>query len=116
MLGALTCGLLFKLYPKLPLATLITPNLYELARLTDTASDLLYFVDDTFSWFEGKRYESSNTHGTGCTLSCAIASNLALGYTLSESVKHSKDYVAGAIRDGLNIGQGNGPLNHCYNL
>ncbi|MEG1704174.1 MAG: bifunctional hydroxymethylpyrimidine kinase/phosphomethylpyrimidine kinase, partial [Niameybacter sp.] len=83
---------------------------------TDTASDLLYFVDDTFSWFEGKRYESSNTHGTGCTLSCAIASNLALGYTLSESVKHSKDYVAGAIRDGLNIGQGNGPLNHCYNL
>ena len=67
-------------------------------------------------WFSGTRLENPNTHGTGCTLSSAVASNLALGFSLEESVERAKAYVAGAIADGLNLGQGSGPLNHGYRL
>lgn len=65
-------------------------------------------------WYEGKRIQNKNTHGTGCTLSSSIASNLALGYEISESVKKSKEYINGAIASNLNIGEGRGPLNHSY--
>ena len=64
--------------------------------------------------YSGKKIDNPNTHGTGCTLSSAIAANLALGYTIEESVAKAKEYVTGAIRAGLNLGRGNGPLNHMW--
>lgn len=130
----------------IPLATVITPNLYEaelLAEMTisssedmilaarkiaafyagnilikgghleDCANDLLLANGEAI-WFEGKRVKNSNTHGTGCTLSSAIASNLAKGYTVAESVRNSKAYITGALEDMLDLGQGSGPLNHQY--
>ena len=79
------------------------------------ANDLLY-TDGKFVWFEGRRVDNPNTHGTGCTLSSAIASNLAKGFTLEESVKRSKDYISGALGAMLDIGRGSGPLMHNFNL
>ena len=79
------------------------------------ANDLLY-ADGEFHWFEGKRINNPNTHGTGCTLSSAIASNLAKGYTLAESVQRAKDYISGALAAMLDLGKGSGPMNHAYVL
>ena len=81
----------------------------------DTADDLL-FVDGKLSWFTSERVENPNTHGTGCTLSSAIACNLADGYTLEESIVRAKDYITGALKAGLNIGKGRGPLEHTYKI
>lgn len=81
--------------------------------LDDTSADVLY-SDGGSTVFETVRIDNPNTHGTGCTLSSAIASNLALGYGMSECVKRAKDFVTGAIADGLDIGRGRGPLNHFY--
>lgn len=79
------------------------------------ANDLLY-ADGKATWFEGRRINNPNTHGTGCTLSSAIASNLAKGYSLETSVKRSKDYLSGALADMLNLGKGSGPMNHAFHL
>ena len=79
------------------------------------ANDLLY-ANGECHWFEGKRIDNPNTHGTGCTLSSAIASNLAKGYTLSESVQRAKDYISGALAAMLDLGQGSGPMNHAFDL
>ena len=79
------------------------------------ANDLLYANGD-LHWFEGKRIDNPNTHGTGCTLSSAIASNLAKGYTLAESVQRAKDYISGALAAMLDLGQGSGPMNHAFYL
>ncbi|MFC7393891.1 bifunctional hydroxymethylpyrimidine kinase/phosphomethylpyrimidine kinase [Scopulibacillus cellulosilyticus] len=75
--------------------------------------DVLY---DGNSWkhFNGKRINKNNTHGTGCTLSSAIAGNLANGHTLEEAVLKAKTYIEGAIDHGLAIGKGVGPTNHLY--
>ena len=78
-------------------------------------SDCLYF-DGKITWFDGKKIDTKNTHGTGCTLSSAIASNLALGFDMVESVKNAKDYVYNAILNDPKIGNGNGPVNHCWNI
>ena len=67
-------------------------------------------------WFCGKRIDNPNTHGTGCTLSSAIASNLAKGYSLSESVRRSKDYLSLALAEMLNLGAGSGPMDHGFAL
>ena len=83
--------------------------------LEDSADDLL-FTDGKVFWLKSPKIDNPNTHGTGCTLSSAIACNLALGLTTLESVKNAKEYITGAIKAGLNIGRGRGPLNHCYNL
>lgn len=77
------------------------------------ANDLLY-RNDSYKWFLGKRINNPNTHGTGCTLSSAIASNLAKGYELDESVKRAKEYISGALSAMLDLGKGNGPLNHGF--
>lgn len=83
--------------------------------LTDCSDDLLY-GKGVERWFPCPRIENPNTHGTGCTLSSAIASNLALGKTMEEAVSVAKGYITGALEANLDIGKGNGPLNHCYNL
>ena len=79
------------------------------------ANDLLY-SDEKVTWFKGKRIDNPNTHGTGCTLSSAIASNLAKGFTLEESVKRAKDYISGALAAMLDLGKGSGPMNHAFDL
>ena len=134
-----------------PIAAVITPNIFELAILTDrSAEDLqtkidmetsakilfekyhspvlakgghfkstaidLFCDDDGFHWFYAERVESENTHGTGCTLSSAIASYLAKGLSLKDSIHHAKNYLTGALLSGLNLGKGNGPLNHGYRI
>ena len=79
------------------------------------ANDLLY-ANGEMVWFKGKRIHNPNTHGTGCTLSSAIASNLAKGYTLAESVQRAKDYISGALAAMLDLGKGSGPMNHLFDL
>lgn len=82
--------------------------------LANTSNDLLF--DGDVTWFEGKRIDNPNTHGTGCTLSSAIASNLAIGYDLKTSVGNAKQYITEALADMLNLGKGSGPLNHMYKI
>ena len=77
------------------------------------ANDLLY-EDGTYQWFEGKRIDNPNTHGTGCTLSSAIASNLAKGFSMVESVNRAKDYISGALAAMLDLGKGSGPMDHGF--
>ena len=77
------------------------------------ANDLLYRQGD-YTWFRGKRIHNPNTHGTGCTLSSAIASNLAKGETLDEAVLHAKNYISGALSAMLDLGKGSGPMNHAF--
>jgi hydroxymethylpyrimidine/phosphomethylpyrimidine kinase len=80
--------------------------------LLGDATDLLYWNGEAV-WFEGERILNPNTHGTGCTLSSAIACNLACGRDCAVSVRNAKTYITGAIRTGLNLGKGGGPLAHC---
>ncbi len=77
------------------------------------ASDLLC-TGDTLRWFHENRIDNPNTHGTGCTLSSAIASHLAKGASLPEAVQRAKDYLSGALAAMLDLGAGNGPLDHGY--
>ena len=79
------------------------------------ANDLLYAKGETV-WFAGKRIDNPNTHGTGCTLSSAIAANLAKGFGLAESVRRAKDYISGALSAMLDLGKGSGPMNHAFDL
>lgn len=83
--------------------------------LADTADDLLYDHGKLY-WLEQKKIDNPNTHGTGCTLSSAIACNLADGMGMADAVKRAKLYITGAIRSGLDLGHGNGPLNHGYGI
>jgi len=79
------------------------------------ANDLLY-ANGGCKWFNGKRIDNPNTHGTGCTLSSAIASNLAKGYDLEISIGRAKNYISGALAAMLDLGQGSGPMNHAFDL
>lgn len=79
------------------------------------ANDLLY-RDGTYHWFRGKRIDNPNTHGTGCTLSSAIASNLAKGFDLETAIQRAKDYISGALSAMLDLGKGSGPMNHAFAL
>ena len=79
------------------------------------ANDLLC-AGGTLEWFRGRRIDNPNTHGTGCTLSSAIAANLAKGFDLSQSVRRAKAYISGALSAMLNLGKGAGPMNHCFAL
>lgn len=78
-------------------------------------SDILYDGND-FSVYTSKRINTKNTHGTGCTLSSAIAANLSLGYSLKEAVGRAKEYIFAAIEHSFELGKGNGPLNHMYTV
>lgn len=79
----------------------------------ENANDLLY-TKDVSLWFTSERYHNKNTHGTGCTLSSAIASNLAKNFSVTDSIRNSKSYISGAIKNNMNLGKGRGPLNHMY--
>lgn len=79
------------------------------------ANDLLC-ADGKIKWFYGKRIDNPNTHGTGCTLSSAIAANLAKGFDLETSVQRAKDYISNALSAQLDLGRGSGPMNHAFNL
>lgn len=79
------------------------------------ANDLLY-SGGSYRWFYGKRIDNPNTHGTGCTLSSAIASNLAKGYDLEKAVERAKAYISGALGAMLNLGKGSGPMNHGFDI
>lgn len=78
------------------------------------ANDLLVEIGKEPIWFEGRRIDNSNTHGTGCTLSSAIASNLAKNYDLATSVMRAKEYISGALAYGLDLGKGSGPMCHAW--
>ena len=125
-----------------PIAQIITPNLPELEEIAATrdmeqAAQMIfdrygcavlakgghgfndandYLFDGAGQWFYGKRIYTTNTHGTGCTLSSAIAANLAKGYDIKKAVKSAKIYLTGALSTGLNLGKGSGPLDHGFNL
>ena len=79
------------------------------------ANDPLYQDGET-TWFHGKRINNPNTHGTGCTLSSAIASNLAKGYSLEESIHRAKEYISGALEAMLDLGKGSGPMDHGFEM
>ena len=79
------------------------------------ADDLLYDCGKT-RWFHGKRIANPNTHGTGCTLSSAIAANLAKGFSVEMSVERAKAYISGALAAMLDLGKGRGPMNHAFDL
>ncbi len=79
------------------------------------ANDLLW-KDGESHWFKGRRIDNPNTHGTGCTLSSAIASNLAKGMDLENAVRQAKEYISGALAAMLDLGHGRGPMNHLFDL
>lgn len=81
-----------------------------------SADDLLYTKDGAVEWYCGKKIDNKNTHGTGCTLSSAIAANLASGEDLISAIAFAKAYLHGAIQYGLNLGSGRGPLAHNYKI
>lgn len=133
----------------IPLAEVITPNLYEAGALLGheigTVADMrtaakslielgprsvlvkgghlgderaidVFFDGAEFHELEGIRYDTADTHGTGCTLAAAITARLALGDGLLDAVRAAKDFVTGAIRRGIRIGKGFGPVNPGWNL
>lgn len=77
------------------------------------ANDLL-FDGEEMHWFYGRRIDNPNTHGTGCTLSSAIAANLAKGRDLCSAVEQAKNYISGALSAMLDLGKGSGPMNHAF--
>ena len=77
------------------------------------ANDVLY-ENGSWHWFKGERIDNPNTHGTGCTLSSAIAANLAKGFDLDTSVERAKEYISGALSAMLDLGSGSGPMNHAF--
>jgi hydroxymethylpyrimidine/phosphomethylpyrimidine kinase len=83
--------------------------------LSECSDDLL-FVQGEFIWYEQTKINNPNTHGTGCTLSSAIACNLAEGFNIKESLQNAKNYITGALKANLDFGKGSGPLDHCWNL
>lgn len=83
-------------------------------RIND-ANDYLY-ANGSGIWIKGERVDNPNTHGTGCTLSSAIAANLAKGYDLEEAIRKAKKYLEGCLKAGLNLGKGSGPMNHAFDI
>ncbi len=81
-----------------------------------TANDLLFAADGTATWLRGDRIKNPNTHGTGCTLSSAIACGLAEGMDVERACRKAKAFIEGALAFGLDLGHGAGPLNHSWDL
>lgn len=79
------------------------------------ADDVLFY-DGKIKWFYGQRVDNKNTHGTGCTLSSAIVSNLAKGYGMEKAIESAKRYISLALLDMLDLGKGRGPMNHGFSI
>ncbi len=109
----ITCRQEMETAAKLLADTYHTAVLIKGGHRVEDANDLLY-DENGIRWFEGKRVLTENTHGTGCTLSSAIASNLAKGYSMADSIRRAKDYITRALADGLDLGAGSGPMNHAF--
>lgn len=92
------------------------PTLCKGGHMISDASDFLYAPDGTSQWFRGRRIDNPNTHGTGCTLSSAIAAGLAKELPLAEAIAQAKEYISGALSAMLDLGRGSGPLDHGYLL
>jgi len=82
----------------------------------DECADDFLLAEEKEIWLPGKRIDNPNTHGTGCTLSSAIACNLAAGQDVKQAVRNAKDYLAGALAAQLDLGKGSGPLDHGYKI
>ncbi|MBP5186479.1 MAG: bifunctional hydroxymethylpyrimidine kinase/phosphomethylpyrimidine kinase, partial [Clostridiales bacterium] len=81
------------------------------------ANDILFDASDrSVRCFNGEKIDNPNTHGTGCTLSSAIASMLSIGEPLPDAVSKAKTYITGALKAGLDLGMGSGPLMHNFAL
>lgn len=93
-----------------------TAFLIKGGHLEGEAADCFCAPDGKMQWYEGKRIDTVNTHGTGCTYSTAIACNLAKGMELSRAIREAKTYLEGAIRCNPGLGAGHGPLNHCWRM
>ena len=78
------------------------------------SSDVLTTTDGKLFWYESERVDNPNTHGTGCTLSSAIASYMALGFDIPDSIEKAKEYLDKSIRQQLDLGRGHGPLWHVF--
>lgn len=83
--------------------------------LTETSDDLLC-TREKMVWIQGKHIDNPNTHGTGCTLSSAIACSLAKGFSMEQSIRNAKAYITGALNAQLDLGKGSGPLNHMWGI
>ena len=92
-----------------------SPVLIKGGHRINDANDLLY-VGDNYHFLKGEKIENPNTHGTGCTLSSAIAANLAKGCNLTDSVQKAKEYISGVLGAMLDLGRGSGPLDHAFDL
>lgn len=92
-----------------------TAVLVKGGHLINDAMDFL-FSNGIGTWYTSEKINTENTHGTGCTLSSAIAANLAKGYSLEKSITRAKLYLVGALKADLNLGRGSGPLDHVYNV
>ncbi len=92
-----------------------TPVLVKGGHEINDANDLLFDGHELY-WFNGRRIANDNTHGTGCTLSSAIASNLAKGYPLKEAIQRAKEYLSGALEANLDLGRSHGPVDHGFEL
>ena len=85
-----------------------------LLQTEEDASDVL--VGTEVIWVHGSRIDNPNTHGTGCTLSSAIACGLAKGYSVAQSISYAKSYLSGALSSGLDLGRGSGPIDHGWQI
>ena len=90
-----------------------TAVLWKGGHAINDANDLLVLEGEDY-WIPGQRIDNPNTHGTGCTLSSAIAANLAKGYPMVEAIRRAKAYISGALAAMLDLGKGSGPLNHAF--
>ncbi len=95
--------------------TFCCPVLLKGGHSIGDANDLFY-ENGKITWFEGKHIDNTNTHGTGCTLSSAIASNLAKEHDLKSSINIAKEYISGALTAMLDLGKGSGPMDHGFDL
>ena len=97
-------------------ANTAAPSSARAATRSNDANDLLCRPDGETRWFLGRRIDNPNTHGTGCTLSSAIAANLAKGFCLEDSVDRAKAYLSGALAAMLDLGRGSGPMDHAFDI
>lgn len=118
----LLSGMTIKAAKDMETAAAIIGNKFQCAVLCkgghslNDANDFLWLPKGSGKWLNGRRIDNPNTHGTGCTLSSAIAANMAKGLELTKAVERAKDYLSNILEGMLDLGAGSGPMNHTYGL